>query len=99
MKANSLKKGAMIGALFGLILFVIIGFLPSAYTGGLIGLKLIKFLLGAMVDFSTMSRILVALLMILSVIISGAIFIVGCAMIGWIITFLLAKRRLKENIS
>ncbi|BAU23689.1 hypothetical protein THC_1321 [Caldimicrobium thiodismutans] len=92
-----LKKSVLAGAFVGLILFVIAGFLPSAYTGGLFGLKLSELLFGTPIEPSTGPRILVAFWMVLSVIISGAIFVVGCAIIGWILGFLLEKKKIKEK--
>jgi len=92
------KKGAFLGAFLGLVIFVIIGFLPSAYTGGLIGLKLAELIFGIPIAPSTGPRLLVGILMILNVILSGAIFIIGGAVTGWIIGTLLEKKKIKEKV-
>ena len=93
------KKVAIGGAIVGLILFIVIGFLPSAYTGGFIGVKLAHFLFGSLLEGGIVPRILVVLLMVLSVILSGAIFILGCTVIGWIIGFIIERKKLKEKSS
>jgi hypothetical protein len=85
------KKGLYIGGLIGLIFFAVFGFLPGAYTGGLLGLKLAEFLWGHPIEPTTGPRILVALFMIIQVIMSGLVFVLGCATIGWIIGYLLSK--------
>ncbi len=90
---QKMKKGALIGAFVGLVIFVILGFLPSAYTGGFIGLKLTEMLFGTPLAPSTGPRILVGLLMILNVIISGAFFIIAGAIAGWLINTLLEKKK------
>jgi Mg/Co/Ni transporter MgtE len=94
-----LKKSVLAGAFVGLILFVVAGFLPSAYTGGLFGLKLAELLFGTPLEPSAGPRVLVAFWMVLSVILSGAIFVVGCAIIGWILGFLIEKKRVREKSS
>ncbi|MGB9761321.1 MAG: hypothetical protein ACP5KO_02195 [Caldimicrobium sp.] len=96
---RKIKKGAFIGAFVGLVIFVILGFLPSAYTGGLIGFKLAEMLFGSPLAPSTGPRILVGILMILNVIISGAFFIVAGAIAGWMISTLLEKKKIKEKVS
>lgn len=96
MKTNKAKKGLYLGAFVGLIVFTIIGFLPSAYTGGLFGLKLAELFFGNLVKFSIAPRFLVGFFMILGVIISGAIFIIGCAIIGWLISNILEQSKAKE---
>ncbi|MFN3407061.1 MAG: hypothetical protein ACK40E_04955 [Caldimicrobium sp.] len=97
---NIEKKGIIIGALVGLVLFIVIGFLPSAYTGGLIGLKLIYLIFGADIIHSGIgSRIVLAFLMIISVVLSGSIFIIGCGTIGWIVGILLKRKKLREKRS
>jgi len=93
------KKGLMGGAFIGLILFIIIGFLPSAYTGGIIGLKLAELLFGDIIREAVGPRILVAVLIIFSVILCGAIFIIGCAAVGWILGSFLERKKVKEKSS
>ncbi|MFN4131860.1 MAG: hypothetical protein ACK4GE_02145 [Caldimicrobium sp.] len=91
------KKVVIGGAFIGLILFVILGFLPSAYTGGLVGLKLAKLLFGDILQESVGPRILIGLLMVTCVILSGAIFIIGCATISWILAVLVGRKKVKEK--
>ncbi len=93
------KKGALIGSFVGLVVFVILGFLPSAYTGGLVGLKLAELLFGAPIEPSTGPRLLVGILMIVSVIISGALFVIGGAIVGWLISNLLEKKKVSQRIT
>jgi len=92
------KKGALLGAFVGLVIFVIMGFLPTAYTGGLIGLKLAELIFGPPIEPSTGPRLLVGILMVLNVIVSGAIFVIGGAAAGWIIGTLVEKRKVKEKV-
>lgn len=68
-----------------------LGFFPGVYIGGLIGLKLVEFLWGHPIEPTTGPRMLVALFMIIQVIVSGLVFVLGCATIGWIIGYLLSK--------
>jgi len=96
MKAT--KKGMYIGGLIGLIFFAIFGFLPGAYTGGgMIGLKLSESLFGHFIEPTTGPRLIVAIFMIAQVIISGLIFVVGCATIGWIIGYFLSRPQEKSK--
>lgn len=96
MKTNKARKGLYLGAFLGLVIFTIIGFLPSAYTGGLFGLKLAELFFGSLIKPSVAPRFLVGFFMILGVIVSGAIFIIGCAVIGWLIGNLLEQNKAKE---
>jgi len=62
--------------LIGLIFFAVFGFFPGAYTGGLLGLKLVEFLWGHPIEPTTGPRILVALFDVLP--------------IGWIVGYVLS---------
>lgn len=78
------KKGLYIGTGVGLILFVLLGFFPSAMMGGYVGLKLAELLIGPGTA-GVLVRILVALSMIGAVLVSAVVFILGGAVAGWMI--------------
>ncbi len=96
---TKIKRSVFIGAFIGLVLFVIVGFLPSSYTGGILGLKFVELLFGKDIlsEPTLSSRLIVVLWMLLTVIITGANFVIGCAVIGWIVGFLLERKKIKER--
>lgn len=78
------KKGLYIGTGVGLILFVLLGFFPSAMMGGYVGLKLAELFMGLGTG-GVLARILVALSMIGAVLVAAVLFILGGALAGWMI--------------
>ena len=82
------KKGLYVGTGIGLILFVLVGFLSGSLIGGMVGLKITQSIMGAPVDATLISRVVVALSMIVGVMVSAVLFIGGMAALGWSAGFL-----------
>jgi hypothetical protein len=81
---NIAKKGLYAGAVVGLILFAIIGLLPSSFIGGVLGLKIAGHLFGTPLGVELVPRMLVGLSMVLAVMVTGFVFVVGISIIGWL---------------
>ena len=81
---NIAKKGLYAGAVVGLILFAIIGLLPSSFIGGVLGLKIAGHLFGTPLGVELVPRMLVGLSMVLAVLVTGFVFVVGISIIGWL---------------
>ncbi|MFN4131859.1 MAG: hypothetical protein ACK4GE_02140 [Caldimicrobium sp.] len=76
------KKGVYLGTGAGLILFVLLGFFPSAMIGGYVGLKLAELIVGPG-SLGVIARILTAVSMIGSVLVTAVAFILGGALAGY----------------
>jgi len=83
-KAEITNKGIVTGAIIGIILFAVIGLLPSSFIGGVIGLKIASYLLGMPAGTELLSRTVVGLTMVFGIAVTGFIFVVGASMIGWL---------------
>ncbi len=84
MKTGSFaKKGLYTGAGVGLILFAIIGLLPSSFIGGVLGLKIAGHIFGTPIGMELVPRMLVGLSMVLAVLVTGFVFVAGISIIGW----------------
>jgi hypothetical protein len=81
---NIAKKGLYAGAVVGLILFAIIGLLPSSFIGGVLGLKIAGHIFGTPLGMELVPRMLVGLSMVLAVLVTGFVFVVGISIIGWL---------------
>ena len=81
---NIAKKGLYAGAVVGLILFAIIGLLPSSFIGGVLGLKIAGHLFGTPLGMELVPRMLVGLSMVMAVLVTGFVFVVGLSIIGWL---------------
>jgi hypothetical protein len=81
---NIAKKGLYAGAVIGLILFAIIGLLPSSFIGGVLGLKIAGHIFGTPLGMELVPRMLVGLSMVLAVLVTGFVFVVGISIIGWL---------------
>ncbi|MFN3407062.1 MAG: hypothetical protein ACK40E_04960 [Caldimicrobium sp.] len=79
------KKGIYIGTGAGLLLFVLLGFFPSAMVGGYVGLKLAELIVGPG-SLGIVARILSAISMIGAVLVTAVVFIFGGALIGYAIS-------------
>jgi len=78
------KKGLYAGAIIGIILFAVIGLLPSSFIGGVLGLKIASHIFGIPLGMALMPRVIVGITMVLGVLITGAIFVVGLSFTGWL---------------
>ena len=67
---NSLKL-MFIGAGCGIVLFAIFGLLPGSFLGGVMGLNIAGTLLGMPVTSGILSRVIVAALMVVEVMVAG----------------------------
>ncbi len=79
------KKGIYIGTAIGLILFVLLGFFPSAMMGGYVGLKLAELIAGPG-TMGVVARVMTAVSMIGAVLVTAVAFILGGALAGYVIT-------------
>lgn len=84
MKARLSNKTMLIGAGAGLVLFAIFGLLPGSFLGGVMGLNIAGTLFGYPVTSNLLPRIIVAASMLIGVMVSGIIFTVGGATLGWL---------------
>jgi hypothetical protein len=78
------KKGLYIGAAVGLVLFAVIGLLPSSFIGGVLGLKIAGHIFGTPLGVAVLPRMVVGLSMLLGILITGLIFVVGLSLAGWL---------------
>jgi len=81
---NFAKKGLYVGAGIGLVLFAIIGLLPSSFIGGVLGLKIAGHIFGTPLGVELVPRMLVGLSMVLAVLVTGFVFVVGISITGWL---------------
>jgi hypothetical protein len=96
MKTDKAKKGLYIGATAGLILFILIGLLPSSFVGGVLGLRIASYVLGTAVETALLSRAVVGLSMVAGVLVSGVVFIVVTSLIGWAVANMNVAARLRR---
>jgi hypothetical protein len=96
MKTATAKKGLYIGATAGLILFILIGLLPSSFVGGVLGLKIASYVLGNAVETALLSRAVVGISMVTGVMVTGLVFVVGTSLIGWSIANINLVARLRR---
>ncbi len=78
------RKGLYVGAGAGLLLFAIIGLLPSSFIGGILGLKIAGHIFGVPLGTAVLPRVIVGLSMVLGVLVTGLVFVVGISIIGWL---------------
>lgn len=83
--SETAKKTAYVGAGAGLVLFGIIGLLPSSFLGGAVGISIAGGLFGSPLKADFLPRLTVGVSMLLGVIVSGAFFIACGTMTGWTI--------------
>jgi len=78
MKITDLfKQGFNTGALIGLILFAIIGLLPSSFLGGILGLKIA----GVFSSMALLTRIFSAIGMVVGILAAGVFFVAVVSLI------------------
>lgn len=88
------------GAAAGLIIFALVGLLPSSFVGGVLGLKAAGFLFGGTAEAGLASRALVGASMIVGVMVTGLIFVTGSAAMAWAaaqIAAVLRRRIVQEH--
>ncbi|MGE5237686.1 MAG: hypothetical protein ACM3ON_02650 [Chloroflexota bacterium] len=79
------RKGVYIGAAAGLLLFAVLGLLPSSFIGGVLGLKMASYFVGNPVDAGVTSRAIVGMTMVLGIFITGVVFVGGAGLTGWLL--------------
>jgi hypothetical protein len=90
------KKGLYAGGIIGVILFAVVGLLPSSFLGGVLGLKIATHIFGVPLGVALMPRIIVGITMVLGVLITGAIFVVGLSFMGWLCGYVIEAIRDKK---
>lgn len=85
MKERITQKTTYLGIGIGLVLFTLYGLLPGSFLGGVAGLSIAGMLFGTPVDPGVISRMIIAVSMLLGVMISGLIFITALSALGWLI--------------
>ena len=82
MKTNeTAKKGLVIGAGIGVVLFAIIGFLPGSFIGVVVGLNIA----GMPLEPTIGTRMIMALSMVFGILVAGFVCVTGTALAGWIV--------------
>ncbi len=82
MKTNeTAKKGLVIGAGIGVVLFAIIGFLPGSFIGVVVGLNIA----GMPLEPTIGTRMIMALSMVFGILVAGFLCVTGTALAGWIV--------------
>jgi Mg/Co/Ni transporter MgtE len=95
-KHSLAKRGLYIGAGIGLVLFAIVGLLPSSFIGGVLGLKIAGHIFGIPLGTAVAPRFLVGLFMVLGVLVTGLVFVIGLSLIGWASGTLMESLREKK---
>ena len=93
------KKGLYTGVGAGLVLFALVGLLPGSFIGGVIGLNIAGSIFGLPVAASLIPRIIVAVSMLLGVVLSGVAFVVGGALAGWLIGYVIDAIRVSKTMT
>ena len=83
MKSRVKEKLMYTGAGAGVVLFAVFGLLPGSFLGGVMGLNVAGLLLGEPAG-GILSRMIVALSMLVGVLASGLLFTVAGALVGWL---------------
>lgn len=90
MKTHELsKKFTYVGAGIGLVLFALFGLLPGSFIGGVLGLNIAGKIFGIPITPTVPTKIIIALMMILGVIVSAVLFITSTAILGWLIGYII----------
>lgn len=91
MKTHELsKKFTYVGAGIGLVLFALFGLLPGSFIGGVLGLNIAGKIFGIPITPTVPTKIIIALMMILGVIVSAVLFIMSTAILGWLIGYIIS---------
>ncbi len=84
MKEKLSNRLSFIGAGTGITLFAIFGLLPGAFFGGVLGLNTANLLFGSPLMPTLMPRVIIAVGMLIGVMVTGLMFTVGGASLGWL---------------
>ena len=84
MRTKLTGKAVLLGAGAGVALFAVYGLMPGAFYGGIAGLSLISGLFGS-AGTGILTRVILAVCMLLGVIGSATVFVAGGGLAGWLI--------------
>ena len=84
MKRRFTGKAVILGAGAGAALFAVYGLLPGSFFGGIAGLSFAGWLFGYPVGSGILTRVILAVFMLLGIMGSGVIFVAGGSLIGWL---------------
>ena len=84
MKSRVKEKLMYTGAGAGVVLFAVFGLLPGSFLGGVMGLNVAGLLLGEP-SGGVLSRMIVAVSMLVGVLASGLLFTVAGGLLGWLV--------------
>ena len=79
------RKTAYIVIGAGLVLFAVLGLLPSSLIGGAAGIKLAGLFLGLPLDPGIVARSIVLASMLVGVVLSGIMIVVATSTVGWLV--------------
>jgi|Deesub1362B_J571_1020462.scaffolds.fasta_scaffold26213_2 hypothetical protein len=85
MKGRLANRLGYVGAGIGLTLFVVFGLLPGSFIGGVVGLNIAGAIFGMPVEPTVLSRVVIAVSMLLGVLVTGTVFVIVGAVVGWIL--------------
>lgn len=92
MRSRELSKRlAYVGAGVGLVLFALFGLLPGSFIGGVLGLNIAGKIFGIPITPTVPTKIIIALMMVLGVIVSAVLFITSTAIAGWLIGYIIGS--------
>jgi len=84
MKKRIANRLSYLGAGIGLALFAIFGLLPGSFIGGVLGLNIAGSIFGLPVEPTVLARVVIVMGMLIGVLVTGTVFIVSGAVIGWL---------------
>ncbi|HHN64543.1 MAG TPA: hypothetical protein ENK09_04200 [Nitrospirae bacterium] len=84
MKKRIANRLSYLGAGIGLALFAIFGLLPGSFIGGVLGLNIAGSIFGLPVEPTVLARVIIVMGMLIGVLVTGTVFIVSGAVIGWL---------------
>lgn len=100
MKMHELSKRlTYVGAGIGLVLFALFGLLPGSFIGGVLGLNIAGKIFGIPITPTVPTKIIIALMMILGVIVSAVLFIMSTAILGWLIGYIIGAIFEKKTVA
>lgn len=100
MKTHELsKRFTYVGAGIGLVLFALFGLLPGSFIGGVLGLNIAGKIFGIPITPTVPTKIIIALMMILGVIVSAVLFIMSTAILGWLIGYIIGAIFEKKTVA
>lgn len=97
--AKTYKRGIIIGAIVGIVVFLCIGIVPGSFVGGMIGLNMASILFDAPFNSELAPRLIVAVSMVMGVLLSALMIVSISALVGVVGTNLVAHIRAERKLS